>query len=218
LSKEVGEFIGIDTKDGKSILTCELPEDVDLIYHLAAHASVEDSWKDPVRNMENLLTAVRLSQVYPNTKIVYASTCAIDDPVTPYGFSKKCAHDYLKRFHPNSVILVFPNIFGGPRSVVDIFKRVEKINVHDPHVVRDYVHVDDIVKGLVLAKDWEPGEYSLGSGKGTSTLELAQSTGKEYEITAPRSGGKEPKESIVPNTTPGWIPTVDVFEYINRHD
>jgi len=31
-------YIGIDTQDGKDLLTCELSEEVDTIYHLAAHA------------------------------------------------------------------------------------------------------------------------------------------------------------------------------------
>ena len=43
LAKFFDGYIGIDTKDGKDLLTCELPNDVDVIYHLAAHAPVENS-------------------------------------------------------------------------------------------------------------------------------------------------------------------------------
>lgn len=213
LAKHFTDFIGIDTRDDKDILTCELPDGVDLIYHLAAHASVEGSWRDPVREIENIQTTVRLAHRYPNAKMVFASTCAAMNPNSPYGFSKKCAADYLKTFHPNSVILVFPNIFGGPRSVVDIFKQAkDEVTIYgDGLQVRDYVHVDDIVDGLVKAKDWNPGEYQLGSMIGTTVLALATATQKPINWQPAR---KEQREAILKNTTPNWYPKIDVFEYL----
>lgn len=211
LAKFFPEYIGIDTKLGKDLLTCQLPENIDLIYHLAAHASVENSWKDPVRDMENISTTVRLAHEYPEAKIVFASSGAMINPQSPYGFSKKCSTEYLQMFHKNAVILVFPNIFGGPRSVVDIFKGKNEVVIYgDGKQVRDYVHVDDIVMGLLKAKDWEPGTYFLGSNKGTSVLELA--TGKKIDFQPAR---KEARESILENTTPDWSPTIDVLKYIN---
>ena len=45
---------------------------------------------------------------------------------------------------------------------------------------------------------------------------MAESTGKPFVITEPRSGGKEPPESIVPNDTPDWKPTINVFDYLNN--
>lgn len=212
LSKHFDDFIGIDTKDGKNLLTCDLPKDVDLIYHLAAHAPVEHSWSDPVRTMENFTSTVRLVQNYPNAKIIFASTCAAIDPITPYGFSKWITNEYLKRFHKNSVILYFPNVFGQPRSVVDIFKGKDNVTIYgDGLQTRDYVHVDDIVKGLIKAKDWEPGEYFMGSGKTHTLLELAE--GKTVTFKPAR---KEPYESSIPNTTPNWEPTINVIDYINE--
>lgn len=203
------DFIGIDTKDGKNLLTCELPEEVDVIYHLAAHAPVEDSWKDPVRTMENLSTTVRLAHKYPNAKIIFASTGASIDPVSPYGFSKFACNEYLKRFHKNSVILYFPNIFGIPRSVVDIFKGQDEVTIYgDGLQTRDYVHVDDIVSALYKAKDWKPGEYYCGSGIQTNLIELAK--GKKIIFEAPR---KEQRDSVLLNTTPDWQPTIKVLDY-----
>lgn len=204
-------FVGIDTKEGKNLITCDLPKEVDLIFHLAAHAPVEHSWQDPVRTMENITSTVRLATEYPNAKIVFASTGASIDPVSPYGFSKWACNEYLKRFHKNSVILYFPNIFGTSRSVVDIFKGREEVTIYgDGEQTRDYVHVDDIVSGLYKAQDWEPGEYFLGSGIKTSLLQLVE--GKKIIFKEPR---KEARESVLPNTTPNWSPTINVLEYIN---
>lgn len=211
LSKLFDNFIGIDTKDGKDLLTCELPENIDIVYHLAAHAPVEDSWKDPVRTVQNLATTVRLVHQYPNAKIIFASTGASIDPASPYGFSKWACNEYLKRFHKNAVILYFTNIFGIPRSVVDIFKGKEEVVIYgDGLQTRDYVHVDDIVDGLYKAMDWSTGEYMMGSGKKTNLLELAE--GKKVIFKEAR---KEARESSLPNTSPNWKPIINVIDYIN---
>lgn len=206
-----------DSLLGGNLMYGELPETIDVIYHLAAHKSVEESWKYPQLYSENLQTTMRLVHTYPNAKIIHGSSCAGDWPVaSPYGFFKFAASKYLEAFHKNYVDLVFPNIYGGQQkqnSVVDIFKSKETFVVDDPSIVRDYVHVDDIVEGLLQAQDWPTGRYSLGSGIGTTTLELAEATGKEFTIGSPRSGGKEPPESIVPNTTPSWSHTINVLEY-----
>jgi len=211
LAKRLDNFVGVDTKDGKNLITCELPDNVDTIFHLAAHAPVEDSWKDPVRTMENLLTTVRLVHHYPNAKIIFASTGASLDPVSPYGFSKFACNEYLKRFHKNAVILYFPNIFGIPRSVVDIFKDKDEVIIYgDGLQTRDYVHVDDIVEGLYKAQEWPAGEYMLGSGIATNLIQLAE--GKKVIFKEAR---KEQRESTLPNTTPNWVPKVNVIDYIN---
>lgn len=203
--------VGTDLNEG-NLVNSMLP-DAELVYHLAAHASVEQSWIRPLDYMDNLRTTVRLAHAYPDAKIVFANTCSSLNPESsPYGFSKKAAADYLRLFHKNAVVLVFPNIFGGsPRSVVDLFKGKEKVKIYgDGLQVRDYVHVDDIVEALVLAKDWEPGEYFLGSNVGTTVLELAE--GKEVEFLPAR---KEQREVVLKNTSPNWEPRINVHDFLN---
>lgn len=213
LFSKLNGAIGIDVRDGMNLITCELPKDVDVIFHLAAQSSVEHSWKDPVHDMDNLRMTARLVKEYHNAKIIYANSCASVDPASPYGFSKKVSGDYLKAFHKNWVSCVFPNIYGnGSRSVVDIFKDKDEVVVYgDGKQTRDYVHVDDIVSGLIMAKDWDCGEYFMGSGISTSVLELA---GDKKITFAPAR--KEAHEVVVPNTTPNWKPTINVFEYLKQ--
>lgn len=218
LYKKLPQALVIDSKEAANLLYTPLPPHVDTIFHLAAHKSVEESWQAPGLYLENLSILMRLVHTYPNAKIIHASSCAGDWPVaSPYGFFKFAASKYLEAFHSNYVDLIFPNIFGGQQkqnSVVDIFKSKDTFTVDDPTIIRDYVHVDDIVEGLMKAQNWPTGRYSLGSGKGTTTLELAEATGKEFTVGSPRSGGKEPQESIVPNTTPNWEPFHNVLEYV----
>lgn len=210
LMREI-DAVGIDLKDGKNLLSCDLPE-VDTIYHLAAQSSVEASWSDPVHDADNIRMTIRLAHFYPSAKIIYASSAATQKPIrSPYGFSKWASAEYLKLFHRNSVICVFPNVYGeGSKSVVDIFKKESEVHIFgDGEQIRDYVHADDIVKGLLKAKGWEPGEYFMGSGISTTVLQLAE--GKIAHFLPER---KEARESIVPNTTPNWIPKINVLEYL----
>lgn len=213
-SRLLKQFPDALTLEG-NILSATLP-DADIVYHLAAYASVEDSWNRPVDYMENLRTMVRLVHAYPNAKIINAATCAAENPeASPYAFSKRVAADYMKWYHKNWINVVFPNIFGdSPRSVVDIFKKKEKLTVYgDGLSVRDYVHVDDIIKGLYIAGHLVSGEYSLGSEVGVTVLELAKATGKPYEFAEAR---KEQREAVIPNTMVGWKPTINVLEYVKN--
>lgn len=196
-----------------NLLSTVLP-DVDVVYHLAAYASVPESWNRPVDYMENLRTMVRLVHAYPNARIIHAATCAAENPeASPYAFSKRVAADYMKWYHKDWVNVVFPNIFGdSPRSVVDIFRRKDELTIWgDGLQVRDYVHVDDIVEGLLKAKDQPSGEYSLGSGVGVTVLDIAKATGKPFTHA---DAVKEQREAVIPNTMPGWKPTINVLEYV----
>ena len=205
--------VGIDLKQGLNLLTCDLPEGIEVIYHLAAQSFVESSWHDPVHDMDNLRLTARLVKQYPKAKIIYANSAAAKTPImSPYGFSKWASAEYLKTFHDNYVICTFPNVYGkNDKSVVDIFKKSWNVVVYgDGTQLRDYVHVDDIVEGLIKAKHWEKGEYEMGSGIATSVLELAN--GKNINFAPAR---KEARESILKNTTPDWQPIIKVLEYIH---
>lgn len=209
------EAIGIDIKDGYNLITCDLPKDIDVIYHLAAQSSVEASWHDPVNDMDNLRMTARLVKEYPEAKIIYVASAAT--PTTsPYGFSKWASAEYIKNFHDDYVICTLPNVYGekGGRSVVDIFKGQKEVTIFgDGEQTRSYVHVDDIVEALTLAKDWAEGEYFLGDGKPIDVLTLAK--GKKLHFAPAR---KEARESVLENTTPNWKSKISVLNYLKWDD
>lgn len=210
-------LVTIDKQLGDNLLNCQLPRGVDTIIHLAAYASVEESWANPVKYAENLATTMRLVNNYPDAKIIHASSCATINPESPYGFLKMVASDYLKLFHKNYVNLVFPNLYGADSqgksshlSVVDMFKGKDEVTVYgDGMTQRDYVHVDDLVSALVLSLDWPTGEYFLGTGKLSTVLELAGNRKINFALAR-----KEPKESVSKNTSPNWIPSINVMDYL----
>jgi UDP-glucose 4-epimerase len=206
LSKKINEFIGLDIQEGKNILNESPYEDVKIIYHLAAQSSVEDSWNNPVQDSDNLRMTVKIVHDYPDAKIVFAQSAASLDIQSPYGFSKWVSAEYIKRFHRNYVICTLPNVYGGSKSVVDIFKSKDEVTIYgDGEQVRDFVHVSDVADALLKAKDWDKGEYLCGSGKGTKIIELAK--GKKVKFEPARV---EIRESILPNTTPNWKPKITI--------
>lgn len=212
LHKLIPLALGIDLREGRNLLTCDLPKDIHLIYHLAAQSDVAPSWEDPLHDLDNIRMSARLAKEYPHAKIVYANSCASINPSSPYGFSKGAGGDYLLHFHKNTVNCVFPNIYGsGSRSVVDIFKGEEEVTIYgDGMQTRDFVHVDDIVDGLMMASHWDSGTYFMGSGISTNIISLAE--GKLVIFEPARN---EAHEVNVPNTTPNWNPSVQVLDYLN---
>lgn len=212
MPKLPSDTIGIDLRCGMNLLTCDLPSGIDTIYHLAAQSSVESSWTDVIHDMDNIRITARLVKEYPDARIIYANSAAAIEPNSPYGFSKKACYEYLKLFHKDYVSCVFPNIYGRKgKGVVDIFKRSSKVTIYgDGLQTRDFVHVTDIVNGLLLAQKWPVGEFFMGSGVGTSILELAGSRDITF---APER--KEIRESILPNTTPDWKPFNRVKDYLS---
>lgn len=213
--KQEGHVVhGIDFKCGQDVLTCDLPQ-VDCVYHLAAQSGALPSMEDPLNDARNnILGTIRIAKRYKHIPIVYTTSGASLAPESPYGLSKKVGEEYLHMLADHAIICRLSSVYGEkPKGVVDTFIREKKCLIRgDGNAMRDFVHVDDIIKGLLLARKWIPGEYSFGSGMGTKIKDIARATGKEIEHT-PRVRG-EKLVAILENTTPNWEPEIDVIEYV----
>jgi UDP-glucose 4-epimerase len=74
---------------------------------------------------------------------------------------------------PNNLMPFVAQVASGKRKELSIFGN--DYNTPDGTCIRDYIHVVDLAKGHVAAlQNLNPGvnEYNLGSGRGTSVLEL----------------------------------------------
>lgn len=217
LTKTLGghEIIGIDLKDNKDILDIKFPK-VDLVYHLAAQSRVIDSINDPIHDAtNNILGTIMVAKAYPNTRIIYSASGGTSlDIKSPYGLSKHTAGEYIKLLCNNYVICNLPNVFNKDDGrVLTTWLNSDKITLYgDGSQTRDFVHIDDIVDGLIKAQDWKTGEYYLGSNKGTKLIDIANALGKEIEFKPFRKG--ECLHSSVPNTTPDWSPKLSILDYI----
>lgn len=96
---------------------------------------------------------------------------------------------------PNNLLPYVTQVAIGRRDFVSVYGN--DYDTHDGTGVRDYIHVVDLAKGHVAAlHNAKPGvsTYNLGTGKGTSVLELIASLEKAvgssiaYKVTNRRPG------------------------------
>ena len=135
--------------------------------------------------------------IYSSTAHLYGSTEGVSseqDVVRPdsvYALSKKFAEDIYGLYGDDATILRFGSIYGPGQKKGVIWKMIsdakEKgvIEVPEIEVVRDLVHIDDIIRGIECAIERDvSGVFNLTSGSCVSLFELAQ-------IVAKKVGGVE---------------------------
>jgi UDP-glucose 4-epimerase len=126
-------------------------------------------------------------------------------PIAPYGVAKLCGEEYLaawNRLHgTRHTTLRYGNVYGARQEagleggVVAIFLNgmaagEETTIFGDGEQVRDFVHVDDIVRATLLAPG-KGGVVNVGSGAATSVREL-------HERCRAVSGSDEPPREAPP--------------------
>lgn len=215
------EVISLDRKNQQTIENTPTIEGVDIVYHLAAQTDVQWSRTHAYSDAyDNILATICLIEKYPNAKIIYPSSAASIEINSPYGLSKKVGADYLKLLHKNYVICTLGNIWGpGGHGAIDKFLKGDRIVVNgDGHQTRSIIHVDDVVQGFLLAKDWDMGEYKLG-GEVMSLKEIADFIGANREIEVEYNKDYDFKKmgevyaAVIDNETPNWQPERSLYNY-----
>lgn len=195
-------FIRGDIRNGNLIK--EIVEDIDVIFHIAANASVPNSVEEPRYDFEtNALGTFNLldsAKDYSVEKIVYASTAAvygnpvyipIDEkhpinPVSPYGASKlageRMGFAFMETYNiPFTAIRIF-NTWGPrqPRYVLyDFIKKIksnpDKLEVlGDGTQIRDYCYIEDMIDAFLLVAKKGFGIYNAAGGEPISIRALAE--------------------------------------------
>jgi UDP-glucose 4-epimerase len=159
-------------------------------------------------------------------------------PLSPYGVAKLAGEEYLagwNRLHGTRHSAVrLANVFG-PRQeagleggVVAIFLNAmaagEETQIYgDGRQTRDFVHVDDVVRGLMAASG-TGAVFNIGSGDETSVLELHEGcravTGdsREPEYTPAREGDlvRSALDVSLAARELGWRPEVSLDDGLRR--
>jgi len=158
---------------------------IDGVIHLAAKAGVRPSIQDPegyiktnisgtqnihafmqARGIKKLIFASSSSVYGNNTNIPFSEEDNVDNPISPYAFSKKAGELMNYTFHHlykiDIINLRFFTVYG-PRQRPDlaIHKFVKKIASNEPitlfgtgETARDYTYVDDTVTGIYNAMEY----------------------------------------------------------------
>jgi UDP-glucose 4-epimerase len=176
-----------------------------VVFHMAARADVGESVSDPSGDFENnilatfeILESVRKAgcrMVYPSTASVFDSMnelplheTAYVKPTSPYAAGKAAGEAYCAAYHRSYDIDVrvarMFSVYGVGMKRFVIHDLIHKIQLDPQHIeirgdgeqIRDYLYIDDVVRGLVyIAEHGEAGQdYNLASGVPVRLLDLAQ--------------------------------------------
>lgn len=188
----------------------------DIVFHLGEYSRVEQSFSDmPIvweSNKDGTFAVLEFCRKH-NTKIVYAGSSTkfgdggMGRDQSPYAWTKatntELVRNYGEWFGLQYAITYFYNVYG-PREIsngkyatlIALFKK--KFKNKDPFTVvspgmqvRNFTHVDDIVRGLALVGEKGEGDdYGLGADDAHSILDIAKMFGGEIVMLPERKGNR----------------------------
>jgi len=216
----------------------------DIIYHFGEFSRIVESFNQMEFISKTNLYGTSMVLNYAkerNIKIIYSASSSKfgndgnDENLAPYSWMKAKMVELIKNyndwFNLQYEICYFFNVYG-PRqiytgeysTVVAIFERQfhngEKCTVVKPGTqVRDFTHVNDIVNGLIKAKDISKNEeWLLRAGRNLSIIELAEMFG-EWKFISERRGERlaAPTNIIKGDTFNDlrWSPKESIEDWIN---
>jgi UDP-glucose 4-epimerase len=255
---EKAKFIEADITDKETIQRIIREEKPEVINHHAAHIQVGYSVENPQFDAENniigLLNIMEIAKEVGVKKVIMAATGGAmygnkqtpfdetmkEQPLSPYGISKRAGELYLNYYHElygiPFVSLRYSNVYGprqnahGESGVVAIFSEMIMdgkspiINGDGTHT-RDYVYVGDVVKANLLALDTDfVGELNIGMTTEISTNEVFDVVVKELEVNIEKKYGPErPGEQVTSSLNCqkakevlGWEPEVEFEEGVEK--
>lgn len=192
----------------------------DVVVHLAAFISVEESMRQATRYYQNNINStINLTRPNdPNTHFIFASTGTAFKPANPYAQSKVVCEDIVRERCMNYTIFRFYNVAGlapglkptgEPTHLVrraamaaaglipELVVAGNNWDTRDGTAVRDYIHVEDIVGGIIAAIEGGPANTPyecLGTKHGSTVLEVVDTmkriTGVDFHVKiGPRRAG-----------------------------
>ncbi|MGA3079058.1 MAG: NAD-dependent epimerase/dehydratase family protein [Bryobacteraceae bacterium] len=195
------EFLRGDIRDRQAVHAAT--DGIDVIYHLAAQSTVLGAVKDIdysfTTNVAGTLEVLSAAcdcgvrkVIFTSSREVYGQTASLPvpesapfSPKNAYGTSKAAGELYCRFFAESGIdveVLRLANVYGPGDSerVIPLFL-ANALNglplvIHGENKILDFVWIGDVVDALVsvqtLALSGQP--LNIGSGEGTSLLDLAQ--------------------------------------------
>ena len=214
----------------------------DVVYHLAAIARIQPSFKQPVEYFKtNANGTLNIAQycVDNNIPLVYAGSSSHHSGKfkNPYTFSKDIGEEIIKLYQEHfglrSSITRFYNVYGpyhlrdgGDSTVIGRWEKQyddeEPLTIYgDGFKRRDFTHIDDIVNGLIKIheKDAWGHIFELGRGENFSLNEVADmfKENRLYFDDKPGEAQETLCESNLAKFVLNWYPIINLSDYINEY-
>jgi len=197
-------YLGFDEHD-------DIPsQKFDLILHFGARTLIRKSREMPYQYfLDNSDLTLRLLEKArkDDSTIVFPTSGSVMEATNPYSLSKRHGEEWVKLYGQmygvKHYILKLYNIYGETSRKGAVYLFCKAALNHETAIVygdgthrRDYVHVSDLVRVVssIASARIPPGQYEVGTGIGTSVLDLISMVEKE-------TGTKiniERKEFVVP--------------------
>ena len=164
--------------------------------------------------------------MFSEAKLLFFSTSQAIHPFNLYGWSKRCAADYVESNLDDYCIVqpyvVYGDEYGRPSklSSVGMLIKGELQAMFEPWE-RDWIHVRDVIRsiGHILDNDIS-GVYDIGTGEGYTARALFERWGEPLPPvvgpgTAPYPEGA-PAKLVGQNLLPSFDPRYNVLEYLDE--
>lgn len=220
------EFIEGDVRDGSDV--SRAARGCGAVFHLAALTDARETddkiFEVNFLGSKNVFAAAALN----NARVIFASSAAVYGdgktvesgeikPISDYGKSKAKAEKLVK----SGFVARLFNVYGpGGKSVINKFainiNQGEEIRIYGTGLqTRDFIHVDDVVRALMLGLEHE-GTYNVGTGVETSLLNavsmIEEACGSKAAIKSelPKNEIKRSKADITKIKALGWAPQISL--------
>lgn len=168
----------------------DLPNEFDVIIHLAAKIRVSESVMHPTEyydvNINGTNNILEYYKKYSSGRFIFASTgAAFNNLNSPYAISKKVSEDIIQEQLNDYTIFRFFNVMGtsygvnptNPDGLLTSLIEAKNTGVFYQYgdCTRDFIHVNDICQSIIKAIDLDYGTNSiehLGTGVGHTVSEV----------------------------------------------
>ena len=213
----------------------------EIVFHLGEYSRIVTSFEDHDLTWDfNLLgtkEVVKFASAH-GAKLIYAGSSSKfgndgqDENLNPYAWTKAKNIEYIRNYASwyglDFAITYFYNVYGPGQitsgkyaTVIGIFEdrylRGEPLPVVSPGTqTRDFTHIDDIVRGIVLVAQKGSGDgYLLGAGHEWQLLEVAEMFGVPYELVPALRGERVRGQADITKAAElGWRPERRLDEYV----
>jgi UDP-glucose 4-epimerase len=223
----------------------KLDDNFDLCFHLAAQSRVQPSFSNPEESLRVNVSGTSSVMEWArknNIKVVYAGSSSrhhdpSDSPYAMYKFlGEEVCKLYRKSFNLKVEIARFYNVYGPGENIDEKYGNVigiwkAKVLKGEPLPIvgngeqkRDFIHVDDIVDGLIkisLSSIEHKDAWELGTGVNYSVNELFNLFKERFgvqSINIPNQSGNYPETLRINNDMLDllkWMPKDRLKQHIN---
>lgn len=214
----------------------------DIVYHLAAIARIQPSFKEPYDYFTTNANATFKIAKYcaeKNIPLVFAGSSShwSGKFKNPYTFSKDISEEIIQLFQMHyglkASISRFYNVYGpyhlkegGYCTVIGKWEKAYEEN--KPLIIygtgkkrRDFTHIDDIVSALLLISEKQAWghTFELGRGKNYSIQEIAEIYNTEitYEENKPGEAETTLCTDTLAKEVLGWEAKINITDYIKDY-